>query len=344
MTEQLIQWYSENKRQLPWRSTKNPYKIWVSEIILQQTQIKTGISYYERFIRYFPDIASLARTNDIEVLKIWEGLGYYNRALNMLSTAKIIMSKYNGKFPEEYNELIKLKGVGIYTAAAISSICFNNQIGVVDGNVYRVLSRIYDITDPINHSSAKKKFQEIANQLVPKNNPGIYNQAIMDFGSIHCKKHNPKCGGCPINKKCLAFEKNTIEMRPVKIIKQKIKTRYFNYLFIEQNGHFLIQKRIDADIWNGLYQLPLIETKKKIKQAKLIQDLFLRSFEINNIQNIYNTNHNLSHQILKISFWKLNVLKLMRKPYFKKINAKEIINYPFPVPIKQFFHIVHTKV
>ena len=181
----------------------------------------------------------------------------------MLSTAKTIMTKYNGEFPKGYNNLIQLKGVGTYTAAAISSICFNNQIGVVDGNVYRVLSRVYDIATPINHNSSKKKFQEIANQLVPKNNPGIYNQAIMDFGSIHCTKHNPKCSVCPINKECIALEKNNVSLRPVKTIKQKTKTRYFNYLLIEQNGSFIIQKRDDADIWKGLYQLPLIETKKK---------------------------------------------------------------------------------
>ena len=230
MTNKIIQWYNVNKRDLPWRKTKDPYKIWVSEIILQQTQIKKGTSYYVKFINTFPDVKILSQSNDTEILNIWQGLGYYNRALNMLHTAKSVVKHYNGVFPNQYNELIKLRGVGEYTASAISSICSDESKAVLDGNVYRVLSRVYNISEVINSSAGKKKIQTIADKLLPASNTGRYNQAIMDFGSIQCVKYNPNCNICPISNNCIAFQKNIINTRPVIKRKIKIKSRYLNYL------------------------------------------------------------------------------------------------------------------
>ena len=339
MRKLLLQWYSENKRDLPWRKTKDPYKVWVSEIILQQTQIKTGLDYYTKFICKFPTVEKLARAHTKTVLKIWEGLGYYNRALNMLESAKIVMKKYNGIFPKEYDKVITLKGVGAYTAAAISSFCNKEKKAVVDGNVYRVLSRLYNIKTNINTTNGKKEFQTTANKLISKSNPGTYNQAIMDFGATHCTKHNPKCQNCPFQKKCMSFKLGNIHLRPVKIVKKISKIRYFNYLFITKNPFFLIQQRRSLDIWKRLYELPLIETIKKINKVTLMNQKQLQCFQIININKSYDEEHNLSHQKLKITFWEINVKSLNVNSDTKAIKKDGIKKYPFPKPLDKYLKI-----
>jgi len=343
LTTQLIEWYTINKRDLPWRKTLDPYKIWVSEIILQQTQIKTGIKYYQNFIKKFPNIQSLSEAKDIDVLKIWQGLGYYRRALNMLETAKKINTTYNKGFPSHYNELIQLKGIGEYTAAAISSICFNEKRAVLDGNVYRVLSRVYNISDPINANNSKKKFQKIANKLISHSQPGIYNQAIMDFGSIHCKQHNPKCNTCPIQKKCQSFELNLVNRRPIKTIKKKYKIRYFNYFVVEKDNYIMIQQRNNNDIWRQLYELPLLESPHPLDREALVSNKFFKQFQSRNVSYHYKTQHLLSHQKLIISFWKINTTKIEFDNLFKKIKLSEIREYPFPKPLKKYFDKEHLN-
>ena len=343
MRKLLLQWYKENKRNLPWRKTKEPYKVWVSEIILQQTQIKTGLNYYNNFIDAFPTVKKLAKAQTETVLKIWQGLGYYNRALNMLESAKLIMTKYNGEFPKKYDELIKLKGVGPYTAAAISSFCNKEKKAVVDGNVYRVLSRLYNISTDINTTKGKNEFQQIANKLISPNKPGEYNQAIMDFGATQCTKYHPKCKNCPFQKSCISFKLGNINLRPVKIVKKISKIRYFNYLFIEKKNSFLIQQRQSLDIWKKLYELPLIETNKKITKVNLLNQKELKCFEIINIKKNYDEEHNLSHQKLKITFWHISVKSLNIYAYTKKIKKVHINKYPFPKPLEKYLKIQFTN-
>ena len=339
MTTELVKWYKKNMRDLPWRKTKDPYRIWVSEIILQQTQIKAGLNYYIKFLEFSPNIQHLANSTDDQILKIWQGLGYYNRALNMLHTAKFVIKNHNGVFPKKYKHLIKLKGVGQYTAAAISSICNGEKYGVVDGNVYRVLSRFYNISEPINTTKGKKIFQNIANKLVPPKNPGTYNQAIMDFGAIHCKKYNPKCITCPIQNNCQAFKLNLTHLRPVKMINKKYRLRYFNYLLIGNDKKIIIQKRTKKDIWSRLYHLPLIESATNLKLDEIIKDDTVEEFNITAIKKQTTIRHVLSHQKLEITFWIITVKHIPENTLYQKINLKDISKYPFPKPLKKFLEI-----
>lgn len=237
---QIIEWYRTNKRDLPWRKTKNPYQIWLSEIILQQTRVEQGLSYYLKFIEKYPSIKDLANAPQDEVLKLWQGLGYYSRARNLHYTSKVITDKYKGEFPATYKEILDLKGIGEYTAAAISSFSFNLPYPVIDGNVYRVLSRVFDIDTPIDSTLGKKEFKELAYELINKNNPSEYNQAIMEFGALYCKPQSPDCENCIFTSTCLAFKTKKINELPVKSKKLKQKNRYFNYLvFIDEDYTYL---------------------------------------------------------------------------------------------------------
>ena len=344
MTTKLISWYYENKRDLPWRHKKNPYHIWVSEIILQQTQIKTGIDYYHRFINKFPNIQSLSSASERDVLHIWQGLGYYNRALNMLITAKTVVQKYNSIFPSKYNDLIQLKGIGEYTASAISSICSNEKKAVVDGNVYRFLSRLYNIKTPINSTQGKKEFQKIANKMLPNKNSGIYNQAIMEFGSIHCKKHTPKCNTCPFQTKCRSFHAGVIKMRPVKHKRAVYKTRYLNYFIIKNKKGFFIQQRGVKDIWKKLYELPLLESRSEMKKEQLIKHDYLNPFQIQKVKHIASIDHKLTHQNLKINFWETWSKKFQIRDNLFTITIEDIPRYPFPKPLKNYFDKEHLSI
>jgi len=269
-TQILIDWYSIYKRDLPWRQHKEPYFIWLSEIIMQQTQIAQGLPYYIKFTAAYPTIFALAAADEETILKLWQGLGYYSRARNLHDTAKHIAYELDGVFPEDYDSLIKLKGVGDYTASAIASICYDAQTAVVDGNVYRVLSRYFGIHIPINSSIGIKYFKELAQSLLPRNNVGNYNQAIMDFGSSQCKPNNPDCLTCPLNNGCLALKKSQVKMLPVKDKKIKIKKKFFNFLvFISEDGKTILEKRTSDGIWKNMYQFPLVESKSKLSVTNL---------------------------------------------------------------------------
>ena len=330
-SNRLIYWYLQNDRDLPWRKTKNPYFIWLSEIMLQQTRVHQGLSYYITFTKEFPTVFDLAKASESKVLKLWQGLGYYSRARNLHHSAKYIAKDLDGKFPSTYEEIKKLKGVGDYTASAISSICFNESQAVVDGNVYRVLSRYFGIKTPINSSAGIKEFKELAQTLIDPKQPGSYNQAIMDFGALHCKPQNPLCETCPLNDSCIALAKKTIKQLPVKEQKIKIRKRYFNYLvFISDDNKTMLSERKGKGIWQGLYEFPLIETEKGISNEEV-------SVQISEKENIvlFNENeivHKLSHQHLYTKFWivKKDVL------HENQISWNSIKKYPVPILIANF--------
>lgn len=332
----LIQWYSENKRDLPWRNTTDAYKIWLSEIILQQTRVSQGLPYYEKFVTQYPTVFHLAKADEQEVLKLWQGLGYYSRARNLHQTAKIVVEDYQGVFPISYNELLKLKGIGTYTAAAIASFSSNESVTVVDGNVFRVLARIFNIDLDIAAHSAKKYFQELAQELLKDTLSSPFNQAIMEFGALQCVPKNPKCDTCVFNDRCEALRLNKIDLLPVKLKKIKITKRFFNYLIIEDvNGNIIVNKRTDKDIWRNLYEFPLIE--KENLDENLIRDYVEKEFNLKDL--IFVTSemnsdikHKLSHQELYIKFFKI-VSKVKIKD---AISIHEMVKLPFPIVIYGF--------
>lgn len=310
-SNQLVLWYLQNKRDLPWRSTMNPYYIWLSEIILQQTRVDQGMSYYLKFVENFPTVNELALASEEQILKLWQGLGYYSRARNLHFSAKYIMNQCHGEFPTSYNELIKLKGVGDYTASAIASICFNEATAVVDGNVYRVLSRYFGINTPINSTKGIKEFKKLAQQLINIENSGTHNQAIMEFGARMCKPQNPNCDSCPLNTSCVALSKKLIKELPVKEKKLKVKNRYFNYIVIQtKDDKTKIIKR-EKGIWLNLYEFPLIETINEIDESCLMShELFNELFKtMSTTVKLFNKEvmvHKLSHQHIYTKFWLVN--------------------------------------
>ena len=270
----LIRWYSENKRRLPWRETEDPYRIWISEIILQQTRVAQGLEYFNRFMERFPDVASLAQAGEDEVMKYWQGLGYYSRARNLHAAAREIMERYEGVFPSEYEKVRALKGIGEYTAAAVCSFAWRQPYAVVDGNVYRVLGRVFGIDTPIDSGPGKKEFAELATALLDRQRPDIYNQAIMDFGAIQCTPKAPDCLYCPLREHCVAFATGKVAQLPVKEGKTRVKPRYFNYLHIGCQGKTLLKRRNAKDIWQNLYEYPLIETASAVDFSVLERSYF----------------------------------------------------------------------
>jgi len=339
-TKTLKHWYSEYKRELPWRETQNPYYIWLSEIVMQQTQIKQGLPYYEVFAANFPTVFDLAKAKESAVLKLWQGLGYYSRARNLHYSAKYIVNDLNGEFPKTYKDLLKLKGVGDYTASAIASICYNEPTAVVDGNVYRVLSRYFGIDTPINSTQGIKDFKTLAQSLLPKDNFGDYNQAIMEFGARQCKPKSPDCKACPLNKECFALQLNKIKELPVKINKTKISKKYLNFLvFVSEDNKTILEQRVEKGIWQNLYQFPLIETKESLlnQNFKNNKKLCIYINGVNFSFNLYNKTeiiHKLSHQHLYTKFWIIKIKELPKKG----IDIAKIKSYPVPVLISKFIN------
>ncbi|SDW24949.1 A/G-specific DNA-adenine glycosylase [Lutibacter oricola] len=333
----LIQWYLSNKRNLPWRKTLDPYKIWLSEIILQQTRVDQGTAYYHKFTENFPTVFDLANATEEEVLKLWQGLGYYSRARNLHFSAKYIVNNLNGEFPSTYSEIIKLKGVGDYTASAIASICFNEATAVVDGNVYRVLARYFGISTAINSTKGIKEFKNIAQELIVAEQPGTFNQAIMEYGARVCKPQNPICDTCELNNSCVAFGKNEIQNLPFKEKKIKIKKRYFNYIVFKMpNKITVIEKRISG-IWQNMYQFPLIETSKEIDIEELLSNKkFDELFQQKKINvKLFNNDlivHKLSHQHIYTKFWVVEVDNCE----LDTIKWSEIGKYPVPKLVDNF--------
>ncbi len=309
----VISWYHQNKRDLPWRKTRDPFKVWLSEVILQQTRVAQGLSYYNAFVKKYPDVKKLAAAQEKDILKLWQGLGYYSRARNLHHAAKEVVKNFSGKFPDNYNELKKLKGIGDYTAAAISSFCFNEVQPVVDGNVYRVLSRIFGIETPIDSTAGKKEFRELANELIPEKFPADFNQAVMEFGAIQCIPKKPDCGKCPFVQFCAARKENRIQALPVKSKKTKVTDRYFYYLVLHHEGNIYLKQRTENDIWKNLYDFPLIETKKSLSQKQLLQTKEWREkiqnpkFKIRDFSE--SLKHVLSHQRLHVRFVEIELGK-----------------------------------
>lgn len=334
----LTQWYLKNKRDLPWRNTQNPYFIWLSEIMLQQTRVAQGMPYFYSFTNAFPTVFDLANASEEQVLKLWQGLGYYSRARNLHKTAQYIAFELDGKFPDNYTALLKLKGVGSYTAAAIASFSYGESVPVVDGNVFRVLSRYFDIETDILSNNAKKEFTDLAYELIPKNNPALFNQAIMEFGALQCVPKNPNCAVCPLNHSCLALQKNKIDLLPVKSKKAKVKKRYFNYVaFLDEHQNTIIQKRTDKGIWHNLYEFPLIETEQEVDLQYLVEQMQQQDLVENNILSVAQIHtesqiHKLTHQHLYIRFWKVQVAGSL----LNAIDYSTLLSYPFPIVIFNF--------
>ena len=336
----LLKWNKEkNDRQMPWKGEKDPYKIWLSEVILQQTRVEQGLKYYEKFITAFPDVHQLANAHERSIYKCWEGLGYYTRCKNLIVTAQNVSKNLKGRFPDNYDEIKKLKGIGPYTAAAVASFAFNEQRAVVDGNVFRVLARIFGIEEPIDSTKGKKAFNALADKLLDKKNPALYNQAIMDFGAVVCKPV-PICEQCPFKQKCEAFLNDKIFSLPVKGKKVLIKKRWFNYVLLEYKEKFAVRQRHAKDIWHNLFEFLLVESGKEfgekeiVKEAKKKKWIGANSYEIEYVSPV--CKQQLSHQLIKGRFTKL---KLHRKPELPPdilwIRKKELKKYAFPMFINQ---------
>lgn len=336
----LTDWYLINKRDLPWREKHNAYEVWLSEIILQQTRINQGLDYYYRFIGKYPTIFDLACAREDEVLKLWQGLGYYSRARNLLKTAKIIAANFNGVIPNDYKTLIKLKGIGDYTASAILSIAYNQSYPTVDGNVYRVIARLYNIDIPVNSTQGSKLIKEIANKLLNKNEPGIHNQAMMEFGSLQCIPQNPDCGQCVLKGYCEAYKSNTVNLLPIKEKKTKTRNRYFNYFFIRHGINTCIQKRKDNDIWKNLYEFPLIESnvamefdnlQKTNEWNELFGDISLQ-VQLNTKSYV----HVLSHQKINAVFYQVKIDKPIGSKCSFEIAISNLGKYAIPRLIEKY--------
>lgn len=336
---QLYSWYNLNKRDLPWRTTRNPYFIWVSEIILQQTRVAQGLPFYLRYIDRFPDIATLASAKEDEVLKMWEGLGYYSRARNMHKAARTIVADYKGQFPLEYEAIRALPGIGDYTAAAIGSIALNLPVAAVDGNVARVISRYLGIKQPIDQSIGIKLIRETAAALLGNNDPALHNQAMMELGALVCKPQRPDCHQCPIHENCFAAASNEVDLLPVKS-KQLIKReRWFTFIIIETPNELLIEKRGANDIWKGLYQFTLIESNISPSDAEILQHplvnqwLTVESAEVGHLSEPIV--HLLTHQRITARFLHLKLSHLPPNiPSGIRANKAELFTFAFPVLIK----------
>jgi len=340
-SSKIIDWYQINHRILPWRQTIDPYKIWLSEVMLQQTRVAQGLPYYERFIKSFPTVFDLAKAPEQNVLRLWQGLGYYSRARNLHRCAKEVVKKFNGNFPNSFKELTELPGVGDYTAAAIASIAFREPVAVVDGNVFRVLARVFGVEKDIASSDGKKYFFSLANELIDKKRPDLFNQALMEFGALHCLPKNPKCSECIFSKSCEANQKNMQVVLPVKSKKLKIKTRYFYYFILRSKNKVLMKQRIEKDIWQGLNDFYLIETLRGQKPETLLKkDRLLLKTTILNESRVYK--HVLSHQKLMVRFITVQprltkkqetVIHKLGLKWFTKNQVEKI---PKPILIERF--------
>lgn len=347
-TEKLLEWNREvNTRNMPWKGEKNPYRIWLSEIILQQTRVEQGWPYYERFIENYPTVQKLAAAPEEEVFRLWQGLGYYARCKNMLAAAREITNTHLGKFPDQYEQIKALKGIGPYTAAAIASFAFNLPYAVLDGNVFRVLSRYFGIETPIDSTAGKKQFDTLAQELLPQGASSEYNQSIMDFGAVVCKPQQPLCEDCPLRKKCVALNQQLVPLLPIKTKKLQIKKRYFNYLLVNYKEQIFIRKRTDSDIWQNLHEFLLIETTTPSDiteiQASEAFHHFLGStpFEIERVSAPFK--QQLTHQTIYSQFISITVKKPPVLPGYTLVPRNSLNNYAFPKTITTYLESNHLQ-
>lgn len=336
-SHKILNWYGEHKRDLPWRETRDPYKIWLSEIMLQQTRVAQGMPYYHKFLEAFPTVHDLASAPEEQVLKLWQGLGYYSRARNLHATAKMVVREHGGKFPQTYKGLKSLKGIGDYTASAIASFCFDVPEPVVDGNVYRVLARYFGVDLPINSTQGAKYFKELAREVMDAENIRDYNQGIMEFGAMQCAPTKPYCLLCPLNESCVALKENRVKALPVKQNRTKVRDRHFNYLvLLDEANNTLMEQRRGKGIWQSLYQFPLVESEQELDEPGLqykIQDKKgLPAVESLSLYNNEPIIHKLSHQHLHTKFWIAKTSDALESG----TQWEEITAFPVPVLIADF--------
>jgi A/G-specific adenine glycosylase len=338
----LTVWYKHNKRELPWRECRDPYNIWVSEIILQQTRVQQGMSYYFSFLKMFPDIKSLAEAHEEDVLKVWQGLGYYSRASNMHHAAKTIMTEHQGRFPEDYHSIRQLKGIGDYTAAAISSIAFNLPYAVVDGNVFRVLSRLFGVSTPIDTTKGKIEFHKLAFAMLDKEQPGESNQTVMEFGALQCVPGQPNCIECPLLINCQAHACQTVTSLPVKSKQIAQKERFLNYIFLQNGENIFLEKRGESDIWRNMYQFPLIETQYHSSVEEVIgspewKEIFSHHTLV--IESVFPEKiHLLTHQRLCIRFISVSLEGQFQHERLLRVDRSNVSRYPVPKPLETFLN------
>ncbi|MBK6937250.1 MAG: A/G-specific adenine glycosylase [Chitinophagaceae bacterium] len=337
----LLKWHVQcNARQMPWKGEKDPYKIWLSEIILQQTRVEQGLRYYNSFISTFPDVHKLAKAPEEKVLKLWEGLGYYSRCRNLLVSARFISKELKGTFPANYETIKALKGVGPYTAAAIASFAYNLPYAVVDGNVFRVLSRIFGISIPVDTTHGKKYFASLAGELIDKKKPGLYNQAIMDFGAVVCKPVSPLCEKCFFKQYCVAFGQGKTNNLPVKSKSVVIRKRWFYYIVFKMGDQFAIRQRAEKDVWQGLYEFPMIETVNEITPAEIIQQTVMKGWLRRGRKKlpykISKFTQQLSHQFITGYFLEIDVKKKQKNDW-KWITKAAKNELAFPAMLNRYF-------
>lgn len=345
ISEIILEWYKKNKRFLPWRETKDPYMIWLSEIILQQTRVNQGMEYYLRFVARFPDVHQLAAADEQEVIKLWQGLGYYSRARNLLAAARQVENEFGGKFPSGYSDLLKLKGVGPYTAAAVASIAYNAPVAVVDGNVSRVLARLYGVQDPVNVPAGGKQVEALAGELLNRGNPGDHNQAMMEFGALQCVPVAPDCLACPVQQFCVAFSNDLVTALPVKQKKAKIRNRYFTYLIIREGVHTYINRRTGNDIWREMYEFPLIEHDSAPDEAEILHAASLLTglegerLTISGLSDP--VRHQLTHRRIIARFLHLETgANLLQPPvHWKRVRFSEVGDHPLPRLIDRYLEL-----
>ena len=341
-SNKLVSWYHNNKRDLPWRKTVDPYYIWLSEIILQQTRVLQGRPYYLAFLKAFPKIEDLANASEDKVLKMWQGLGYYSRAINLHFTAKDIVNNFGGEFPKDYNKVLKLKGIGVYTAAAITSFAFDMPYAVVDGNVIRVLSRVFGVSIPFDTSAGKKEFQQLAQELLIEKDAAIYNQAIMEFGALQCKPKSPDCSCCPMQDFCVAYTVNSIAELPVKSKKIKVENRFLHYLMIEHADNIFLGKR-KSGIWTGLYEFPFLEFPIKMNEKQVMQSdewskvFFDSKCDVKSISSEFT--HILSHQKIQAQFWQIKAADVVLREY-ELIPKNSLLEFPVSRLTEKYFETI----
>ena len=331
----IIEWYRLNARSLPWRETKKPYYIWLSEVILQQTKVEQGVGYYLKFINHYPSVLDLAKATEEQVLNDWQGLGYYSRARNLHASAKMIVDNFNGVFPRDYKDVLSLKGVGEYTAAAITSFSYGSPYAVLDGNVFRVLSRVFDIDLPIDSIKGKKFFKELSQSLLPEGNSAEYNQAIMDFGAMQCKPKNPNCFSCVLQDRCISYSNGVVEDRPLKSKKIKVTNRYFNYLILTQGDAVFLKKRVEKDIWQHLYEFPMIETND-LSSLDDLKELIFSEFSCSPKKMKSLKKHILSHQHIYANFIFFDIDYHGASDGLIKVEKSDLQNFPLPRLIDRF--------